>query len=300
MFGCGPKDPCSTQGGKIKRKVMFDPTKELQIYGYVGSIAHNLYIDPKEPAGTDDKDYMGVFIAPLEYYFGMMGDIKGWESYQKMDEAGNDMTLHELRKFVKLACKGNPSILSFLWNEPEMILYSTEIGESLMDHRMEFSTKKVYYAIKGYAASQIKRMNKGPNACYLSTKRKKLYEKFGYDTKYASHTIRLIRMGIEFLEKGELTVYREKDRQLLIDIKQGKIPFEDIIVMGQDLCNDLDHAFKKCGLPDEPDYTKIHIWLIDLMNSYFQEHLLIEIDNLRNEIQELKHECRTTFSTKKA
>lgn len=275
---------------------MFDPTKELQIYGYVGSIAHNLYIDPKEPAGTDDRDYMGIFIAPLEYYFGLAGETKGWESHQKIDNDGNDMTLHELRKFVRLACKGNPSVLSFLWNEPEMILHSTEIGEILLDHRRDFSSKKVYHAIKGYATSQIKRMNKGPDACYMNQKRKKLYEKFGYDTKYASHTIRLIRMGVEFLEKGELIVYREKDRQELIDIKQGKIPFEDIITMGQDLCNDLDKAFEVCGLPDEPNYFSISVWLIDLMQAYFQEPLLNKIHSMEEEI----HEYRTAITSKKA
>ena len=55
------------------------------------------------------------------------------------------------------------------------------------------------------------------NACkgYMGEKRKRLVEKFGYDTKNASHLIRLLRMGMEFLVDGELHVEREDAKELL-------------------------------------------------------------------------------------
>jgi len=61
---------------------------------------------------------------------------------------------------------------------------------------------------------------------YMGAKRKKLVEEYGYDTKYASHLIRLLRMCREFIETRELNVYRDKDFQNLRDIKTGKDKFE--------------------------------------------------------------------------
>ena len=40
------------------------------LLGYRGSIAHNMYIPSTDPDSIDDKDLMGVFVAPLEHYIG--------------------------------------------------------------------------------------------------------------------------------------------------------------------------------------------------------------------------------------
>ena len=45
-------------------------------------------------------------------------------------------------------------------------------------------------------------------------------------SKHASHLLRLLRMGIEILNDGEVNTYRTTDAQLLLDIKQGKYLYE--------------------------------------------------------------------------
>lgn len=45
--------------------------------------------------------------------------------------------------------------------------------------------------------------------------------------KHAAHLIRLYLMGIEILEKGDLTVYREKEHDLLMSIRNGEYMLED-------------------------------------------------------------------------
>ena len=56
---------------------------------------------------------------------------------------------------------------------------------------------------------------------YMGEKRKAMVRKYQYDVKNAAHLIRLLRMGIEFLETGELQVFRTSDAGELKRIKRG-------------------------------------------------------------------------------
>ena len=62
----------------------------------------------------------------------------------------------------------------------------------------------------------------------LGAKRKALVEHFGFDTKAASHLIRLLRMGIEFLTDGELQVTRHVDGPQLLEIKRGEWTLDQV------------------------------------------------------------------------
>ncbi len=46
--------------------------------------------------------------------------------------------------------------------------------------------------------------------------------------KHALHLIRLLKMGTELLEGKGINTYREKDRSLLLDIRNGKYSYEEI------------------------------------------------------------------------
>lgn len=57
----------------------------------------------------------------------------------------------------------------------------------------------------------------------MGERRKALVRRHGYDTKNAAHLIRLLRMGIEFLQSGELLVDRSgHDAGELLAIKRGE------------------------------------------------------------------------------
>lgn len=58
--------------------------------------------------------------------------------------------------------------------------------------------------------------------------RSELESKFGYDTKHAMHLVRLLRMGIESLEHGEILV-RRPDAKELLEIRNGSMSYEEIL-----------------------------------------------------------------------
>jgi predicted nucleotidyltransferase len=92
---------------------------------------------------------------------------------------------------------------------------------------------------------------------YMGEKRKKLIRKYGYDTKNASHLIRILRMLVEYLNTGKLQVYRTDDAEYLKDIKRGAYSLDYIKEAGLELLSDAENASKRKVLPDEPSFEAI-------------------------------------------
>ena len=249
--------------GNQNEMVKFNLKDHLIIHGYRGSMAHNLYIPPEEKMSTDDVDWMGIVIAPLDYYFGDYV-FEGTEYW----DGNDDIVLYDLRKFIRLLTKANPNVLSLLWNRPDMFTYLHPVSEILFDNRDIFSTKQAFKSFGGYANSQLHKMFNGSNQGYMGAKRKKLVKEFGYDCKNASHLIRLLKMGVEFLSTGQMTVYRVEDRQELIDIKQGKWSANKVQLFSKALFEALKYAYENSPLPDKPDRRKVNDILMRMMKEY--------------------------------
>lgn len=192
------------------------------LLGYRGSQAHGTYRPNTDPNSTDDIDVMGVIVQPKEAYLGFGRQ----ETFERFEDPW-DIVVYDLRHFVKLLCKQNPNVLSLLWLRPNDYLKVSPAGRVLIDNRNMFVSKEAYKSFTGYAYSQLHKMTHGAHQGYMGYKRKKLVEKYGYDTKNASHLIRLLKMGIEFLATGQLNVMRE-DNTYLVDIKNGVYPLEYI------------------------------------------------------------------------
>ena len=82
--------------------------------------------------------------------------------------------------------------------------------------------------------------------------------------KHMMHLIRLYLMCLDILNEGEIITYREKDHNLLMDIRAGKYlddnkqPTLEFFDMINELEAKLDVAKSTTNLPDSPDYDKIN------------------------------------------
>ena len=74
-------------------------------------------------------------------------------------------------------------------------------------------------------------------------KRAELESRFGYDTKHASHLIRLLRTGLEILRDGKLSVNRV-DAQDLSDIRNGAYSYDEIMTETEHLKVEIEKFFK--------------------------------------------------------
>lgn len=242
------------------------------LLGYCGSIAHGTYYRKSE---IDDRDVMGVFVLPLRRYFGLSYVVGAprkkvaedcLEEYRKF-EGEWDIVCYSIGKFVRLLLRNNPNVVSLLWLPEYHYLKKTREGQLLIDNRDIFTSKLAYESFCGYAYGQLHRMTHGAHKGYMGEKRKALVEKFGFDCANASHLVRLLKMGIEFLTTGELVVERPES-SLLIEIKRGLWKLEDVKKMAEALFGKMELAFINSKLKDKPDHGQANNLLIDIVCSF--------------------------------
>jgi len=86
--------------------------------------------------------------------------------------------------------------------------------------------------------------------------RKELERKYGYDSKHATHLVRLSRTGVELLRDGVLNVYRP-DRDELRQILNGEWPYEKVLDEAARCEALMGELYEKSPLRDKPDHKGI-------------------------------------------
>jgi hypothetical protein len=110
----------------------------------------------------------------------------------------------------------------------------------------------------------FRKLHKEHYSGYLGAKRKAMIRKYSYDVKNASHMVRLLRMGSEFLSSGQLNVFRTEDAQELKDIKQGRWTLDQVKDEATRLFERIREAEETSTLPAEPDRARAEALLIRL------------------------------------
>lgn len=92
----------------------------------------------------------------------------------------------------------------------------------------------------------------------------------GKITKHAMHLIRLYMMCLDILENEEIVTYREKEHDLLMDIRNGKYldendqPTEEFFDMVHDYEKRLEYAKQNTSLPEKPNYDEINEFVMSV------------------------------------
>jgi len=238
--------------------------------GTVGSTLHGLH-----HGGQDDRDEMAVFVEPPEYLLGLArapaigGGLYGFEHYVERSQPEGvrsgpgdlDLIAYSLRKYLRLAIKGHPTILLLLFAPDEFLLVRTELGDELRALRPAILSQRAGRGYLGYLRGQKERLlgSRGQKR----VNRPELVEAHGFDTKYAMHAARLGYQGIELLETGWLTLpVPEPARSRLMAIRTGERSFGETIAEIEDLERRLAGALERTALPPEPDRAAVDEFLV--------------------------------------
>jgi predicted nucleotidyltransferase len=363
----------------------FDIKKATQYLVVHGSRAYGMNTE------NSDVDLKGFAVAPIEYYFGSMycglGNSKAKfeqvESqsvieksfYELLNEEEKEVSkkekmegvVYDVRKFINLCAKMNPTMVETLFVKDSEVKFCTEVGEMVREFAPNFLSQKARWTYGGYANQQLKKMQThrrwllnpptkkperedfdlhklprisksernaldgivkqhkhklnryfGDDFCeenkdftddlfafmkdfsisdnmMLTLQKEKEFEsamkdwksfvywqknrndvrfelekKVGYDSKNASHLIRLGRSGLELLESGKMKVYRD-DAEELLAIRRGQYSYEEIVQMSQELEAKSDEIYRsqKSPLPKTADMEKINQFSSDLLVKYF-------------------------------
>lgn len=103
---------------------------------------------------TSDLDVRGIAVAPLHYYLGVSEVFE-----QAIQSEPVDLTIFDLRKFMKLAADANPNALEIVFTNPEDHLLTSPESDVLFASRHLFLSQKAKHTFSGYAKSQMLRIN---------------------------------------------------------------------------------------------------------------------------------------------
>jgi hypothetical protein len=147
------------------------------------------------------------------------------------------------------------------------ITYMTPIGELVRQNRHLFLSKKCWHTFKGYAYSQIHKMNiKVPEE---GTNRAESVRKFGYDVKFAYHLVRLLDEIEQILSTGDLDI--ERNREQLKAVRRGEWPYEKVREYFDWKEKSLEQlAVDTKKIPHKPPWDKIRDLLFKCLEMHWQ------------------------------
>lgn len=264
---------------KLNQKGLITPPKwlpdNIHYETMMGSIAYGVSGD------TSDVDIYGFVIPPREDVFPhLRGEILGFgrqknrfEQYQQHhvtdeDAVGGrgreyDLTIYSVVKYFQLVMEGNPNMLDSIYTPHDCVLHITKIGQMVRDRREVFLSKNVYHKYRGYAFSQISKMSGKTE----DSKRWNMVQQYGYDLKFAYHSVRLVLECEQILTEGTLDLRRNAD--LLKTIRNGEWTEQQVREWFAQKEMLLQPLYNSSLLPYAPNESAIKRLLLDCLEEHY-------------------------------
>lgn len=232
----------------------------------VGSTAHGTGLP-----GGEDHDEIGVVVESPAEVLGLNED--GLKSVMQRTQpegarsgpGDTDRTLHSLRRFVRLAASGNPSILMCFWAP---VISATAEGLELQALGEAFVGRHVVPRYRGYMQAQAQRLLGLRGSAHGKRgggQREELVAEHGYDTKYAMHCARLGFQGIELLTSGRLELpIAGQPADWLRAVRRGEVPFSEWWERSLELDAELEALGNDEALPPGPQRERVETWMVDV------------------------------------
>lgn len=209
---------------------------------------HYLYISPLGQMILDNKQ---LFLSKKA-----LNSFSGYAMAQlnrlnnKSGRANEEATTNELRsikKALEALCRDNVIDCTTVATEENGEIYIHPLGRYKLENFVKLS-QSILCVHSDYSKST--RNDKAIE-----------HDKLG---KHQMHLVRLFLMAKDILENGEINTYREKERDFLMDIRNGKYlidgitPTKEFMDIVNHYDNELKEIAKKSELPANPDIDKIN------------------------------------------
>lgn len=189
---------------------------------------------------TSDFDFRGCLIPNMDYLLGL-------KTVEQVKIEGDCHVCHDIRQFIKIALRQNPTILEMLFMEP---IYKTALWDRICTELRKTITKKAFLPYNAYVMSQ---MRKGKSRQPIG-KRKEGVDALGMDAKFVSHVARLAVQCKSLMETGIIPiVVPEPHRTQIRAIKEGVMPKEEAFMYCEKLNVEMYEAYKASKLPESFD-----------------------------------------------
>ena len=155
------------------------------------------------------------------------------------------------------------------FDEDSIRIYIDKSVQEGFDTEMFMDVKLTHYPLRDYCSmwSELQTVVKS----YAKIGKRNAHAiEHGKIAKHAMHLIRLYMMCLDILENEEIVTYREKEHDLLMDIRNGKYldendqPTEEFFDMVHDYETRLEYAKQNTSLPEKPNYDEINEFVMSV------------------------------------
>jgi hypothetical protein len=176
-----------------------------------------------------------------------------------------DLIVYGLRRYVALATHGNPTMLLPLFVPDDAVCFINDFGRELREKRQMFLSRKAGPRFKGYLHSQREGLMGLRSGGTRNQGRADIRARYGFDTKFAMHMVRLGYQGVELMRTGRIELPMHGSQlAALRELRQGKRTKKWALSEAERLETQIDEATADSPLPDEPNWAAINQWLIDV------------------------------------
>ncbi|MEW1723764.1 nucleotidyltransferase domain-containing protein [Streptomyces sp. NPDC093109] len=189
-----------------------------------------------------DTDRRGVFLAPAPLFW------RFEKPPTHVEGPAEEQFSWELERFCALALRANPNVLECLHSP--LVEHLDDTGRELLALRDAFLSREVHRTFLGYAQSQHRKLAAD-------------VRQYGAPRwKHAMHLLRLLASCRDLLRTGELVIDVGTEREPLLAVKRGEVPWPEFERRLTALTDQADAAAGRSALPPAPDRARVEDFLI--------------------------------------
>lgn len=247
-----------------------------------------------------DYDYYGFCIPPKHiisphlagviHGFGNQGEK--FEQWQQAHISHNgkdyDFQIFNIVKYFDLCMGSNPNMIDSIFTPARCVGFATPVAEHVRDNRKLFLSKECWPKFKGYAGSQLHKIDNNKPV----GKRKELVDKYGFDVKFAYHIVRLMDEVEQILMEGDINL--ERARETLKQVRRGEWTILQLKDWYNDKSKQLEELYHKSELPLKPDEDKIKKVLIECLEMHYAsvDDMVVIPDKANQTLSEIEEVLR--------
>lgn len=189
-----------------------------------------------------DTDRRGVFLAPTPLFWGFA------KPPTHVEGPAEEQFSWELERFLGLALRANPNVLECLHSP--LVERIDDTGRELLTLRDAFLSREAHGTFVRYALGQRRKLEAD------------VRQHGAPRWKHAMHLLRLLGSCRDLLRTGQLVIDVGADRERLLAVKRGEVPWERVESWMTRLAEEADASASRSPLPAEPDRSRVEDFLV--------------------------------------
>ena len=268
----------STHVARLTKRGLINPppwlTSNICFEGMTGSVSYGC-----NESNTSDIDIVGFCIPPkyvifphtAGYVLGFGDKPPAFDQFQahhvedKEKGRNYDVTIYNIVKFFELCRQNNPNMVDSLFLPRRCVTFQSQVYTIVRENRRSFLHRGCWHRFRGYSYEQLAKLQRG--SLKANPKRQETIEKYGYDTKFAYHIVRLILECEQILESGDLIL--DRDREVYKSIRQGGWTLDEVKEWFDHKEKHLEDLYHSSELPKYPDNEKLKSVLIACLETHY-------------------------------